>query len=197
MNIFVVDHDPAIAAQSLCDKHVVKMIVETAQMASTVHRVLDGKEYIETTANNRKIKRWKHPNSDYEQNLCKAVMVNHPCTKWAFECIHNYNWLVHHGFYLCKEYTHRYNKVHSMQPLYEKYLYEIPHGFFHKEDILERTEYAQAMPDKYKVQGDAITAYRQYYIHEKNRFAKWTNREVPLWYTEGLLELNMSKGQIA
>jgi hypothetical protein len=196
MNIFVVDHDPVVAAQSLCDKHVVKMIVETAQMASTVHRVMDGNQYIEVTANNRKVKRWQHPNSQWDLLLCKAVMVNHPCTKWAFESLHNYNWLVHHGYALCKEYTHRYNKEHKMQKLYENILYEIPHAFF-TNDIDHRTEYAQAMPDKYKVTADAVAAYRQYYIHEKSRIAKWTHRETPLWFTEGLLELNNSKGQIA
>ena len=43
MNIFVLDEDPTIAAQMQCDKHVVKMIVESAQMLSTAHRMLDGK----------------------------------------------------------------------------------------------------------------------------------------------------------
>jgi hypothetical protein len=52
------------------------------------------------------------------------------------------------------------------------------------------------MPDKYKVPNDAITAYRNYYVGEKSRFAKWTNREIPVWYTQGLLELNNSKGQL-
>lgn len=194
MNIFVLDHDPYIAAKSLCDKHVVKMIVETAQMASTVHRVYDGTPTVELTAKGRKVKRYTHPNPQWDAILCKAVMVNHPCTKWAFESLHNYNWMVHHGYALCKEYTHRYNKIHSMQELYEKYLYEIPHGFFHI-DVLTRTEFAQAMPDKYKVQGDAVAAYRNYYINEKSRFAKWTKSEVPIWYTQGLLELNNCKGQ--
>ena len=42
MNIFVLDQDTTQAAQLQCDKHVVKMIVESAQMLSTAHRVLDG-----------------------------------------------------------------------------------------------------------------------------------------------------------
>ena len=42
MNIFVLDTDPVTAAQLQCDKHVVKMIVESAQMLSTAHRMLDG-----------------------------------------------------------------------------------------------------------------------------------------------------------
>ena len=42
MNIFILDNDPIKAAQQQCDKHVVKMIVESGQMLSTVHRMLDG-----------------------------------------------------------------------------------------------------------------------------------------------------------
>ena len=38
MNIFFLDKDPKIAAQMQCDKHVVKMILETAQMLSTAAR---------------------------------------------------------------------------------------------------------------------------------------------------------------
>ena len=42
MNLFILHNDPVIAAQMQCDKHVVKMIIESAQMLSTAHRVLDG-----------------------------------------------------------------------------------------------------------------------------------------------------------
>ena len=42
MNIFILDKDPMKAAMMLCDRHVPKMIVESAQMLSTVHRLLDG-----------------------------------------------------------------------------------------------------------------------------------------------------------
>ena len=45
MNIFYLDRDPKIAAQLACDKHVVKMILESAQMLCTAHRVLDGDDY--------------------------------------------------------------------------------------------------------------------------------------------------------
>lgn len=44
MNIFRLDNDPISAAIYQCDKHVVKMCLETAQLLSTTHRVLDGEE---------------------------------------------------------------------------------------------------------------------------------------------------------
>ena len=42
MNIFVLDQNPYNAAEYHCDRHVVKMIVEYAQLLSTAHRQLDG-----------------------------------------------------------------------------------------------------------------------------------------------------------
>ena len=44
MNIFYLHPDPTIAAQMMCDKHVLKMVLETAQLLSTAHRELDGDE---------------------------------------------------------------------------------------------------------------------------------------------------------
>ena len=82
VNIFVLDKDPVTAARTQCDKHVVKMIVESGQMLSTTHRVLDGVEYIDRTRNGRRIKRWRLPDNR-EQFLYKGSFVNHPCTKWT------------------------------------------------------------------------------------------------------------------
>jgi len=42
MNVFYLDRNPITAAQMHCDKHVVKMILEYAQLLSTAHRLLDG-----------------------------------------------------------------------------------------------------------------------------------------------------------
>ena len=42
MNIFYLDTRPKEAAMMHCDKHCVKMILETAQLLSTAHRELDG-----------------------------------------------------------------------------------------------------------------------------------------------------------
>lgn len=181
MNIFVLDNDPVIAAKYMCDKHVVKMIVETAQMLSTAHRYLDGTEYIDKTATGRKVKRYKHPDHYVDEMLCKAVMINHPCTKWTIETNSNYLWLVRHGFSLLEEYRNRYDNIHSMQDLFSYHLMWQPYNI--KRD--ELTPFAQAMPDKYK-SSDAVEAYRNYYIHEKARFARWKNKNIPVWFQEGL-----------
>ena len=39
MNIFVTDVCPEISARTQCDKHVVKMVLESAQMLSTAWRI--------------------------------------------------------------------------------------------------------------------------------------------------------------
>ena len=39
MNIFYVDKDPKIAAKMMCDKHIIKMILESAQMLCTAKTV--------------------------------------------------------------------------------------------------------------------------------------------------------------
>ena len=49
MNVFYVDKHPVRAAEQMCDKHIVKMILESAQLLSTCHRVLDGVEYYDKT----------------------------------------------------------------------------------------------------------------------------------------------------
>ena len=109
MNIFYLHKDPVVAAQMSCDKHVVKMILESAQLLSTCHRVQDGTEYYGKTANGRKIKRWKHPNPNLEPILYKAGWVKHPSTIWLFESAYNYMWLYKHFMALNEEYKKRYN----------------------------------------------------------------------------------------
>ena len=100
MNIFHLDNDPIKAAQMMLDKHVVKMIVEYAQLMSTAHRVLDGEHYYGKTVNGRKIARWKHPTLDNQ--LYKASHVNHPSNIWLRESDDNYFWLYRHFRSACK-----------------------------------------------------------------------------------------------
>jgi hypothetical protein len=181
MNIFVLDNNPVKSAQMMCDKHVVKMIVESAQMLSTVHRYIDGYEYKDRGKRGQLIRRWEHyTDRNNVIRLHKAVMINHPCTIWARQTAGNYAWLASHAIALCNEYEHRYKRKHANRGLIEWMSTHYP-----IEGVvgLHLTPFAQAMPDQYKVEGDAVHAYRNYYIGEKSGFAKWTNREIPEWFT--------------
>lgn len=190
MNVFYLDRDPKACAEAHCDKHVVKMIIEYAQLMSTAHRILDGTEYIDLTANGRKIKRWRMEDEKYENGLMKASHINHPSAVWTRRSKENYIWLNRMWNYLLLEYTHRYGKTHACSK-YMEVLYvwpeNIPKGSF--------TEPPPAMPDYCKVTGNSIASYHKYYINEKVRFARWTKRSRPDWFTEGLLQAMVAENE--
>ena len=182
MNIFFLSYDPQQCAEYHCNKHVVKMIIEYAQLMSTAHRMLDGKEYVDNSSG-RKIKRWRL-NDHIDSMIYKASHVNHPSAVWVRQDASHYTWLLTMWKYLLKEYTHRYGKQHKTGEL-EFALSRLPHNIPIKNLLIE--EPPQSMPEECKMNG-AINAYRLYYIMKKNKFARWTNREIPKWYSHGILD---------
>ncbi len=177
MNIFYLDSNVAKCAEYHNDKHVVKMILEYAQLLSTAHRVLDGKEYVDASSG-RKIKRWRLEDAAVEAELYKATHINHPSAVWVRQSNNNYNWLMCLFQSLLTEYTHRYGKHHSCERLVywlRKPPSNIPVGYL--------TQPTPAMPDEYKVAGDSIHSYRNYYIGAKKSMAKCKNRPVPEWWS--------------
>ena len=178
MNIFYVDSDPVIAAQSLVDKHCVKMIVETAQLLSTAHRVIDGTPIVVRNENGRKQTRWVL-NDSRETKLYLATHINHPSAVWARTTSENYIWLFNHFVGLTEEYKYRYEKVHkatALIPVISKLPNNITIGKFHQPTV--------AMDDKYKVSDDSIQCYRNYYIHGKSHLFSWKKRQQPQWITQ-------------
>lgn len=180
MNIFYLDRDVRKCAQMHLDKHVVKMIIEYAQLMSTAHRYCDGEEYIDKTANGRKIKRWRL-NDGREAQLMKASHINHPSAIWLRQSKENYVWLYQMWVCLLQEYTFRYGKIHACARLLDA-LAEIPHALQEK----PFTEPTPAMPDECKIPGDSLGSYHKYYNERKAHFAKWTKRPVPVWYSPAI-----------
>lgn len=142
MNIFYLDKDPEQAAKYMYNKHVVKMILESAQLLCTAHIVLDGDD----------------ANVPY-----KATHKNHPSAIWARESADNYAWLYFHMLALGEEYTRRYGKKHLTIIKCEDVLGDIPRNMVN----LAATPMPQCMPDQYKVPGNSIEAYWNYYEAEK------------------------------
>ena len=182
MNIFVLNDNPILAAINLCDKHIPKMIVESAQMVSTAHRVLDGTMYIAYTKNKRKIKRWSlESDTDFNTpRLYKAAMVNHPCTVWTRDSSDNYMWLCVHALQMISEFKLRFSNTHKSEAILLWCMNNKP------KNILDGklTPFAQAMPDYCKIEKDPVLAYRNYYINEKSNIAYWNkipNRK-PTWF---------------
>jgi hypothetical protein len=167
MNIFFLDYDVKKCAQYHVDKHVVKMILETAQLLCGVHHV---------TAHDT-----AHDTAHVPYKLSHK---NHPCSIWSRESLSNYLYLCELGLELCEEYTYRYGKRHKSQDVIEWCLINKPNipdiGF---------TEPAMAMPDEYKVKS-VIESYRNYYMGAKSGFAVWKNRETPYWFEKKVLDLH-------
>ena len=163
MNIFVLDKNPYEAARQACDKHVVKMILESAQMLCTAHRALDGNDKCDGLF------------------MYKQAHLNHPSTKWVRENVYNYKWMFNLFEELCEEYTFRYEKIHTTDLKLREVLREPPL----KIPMINqrRTNPPQCMPDEYK-STDTIEAYRNYYMGEKSHFCVWKNRPTPTWYTK-------------
>jgi len=171
MNIFYLSEDYDIAARAQTDKHVVKMILESAQLLSTAHRYLDGEMFIQYSANGRKLKRWSHPTLD--DVLYKSTHLNHPSGIWCREAEENYMWLYNHFMSLCDEYTIRYGKVHSSETRLGKVLATPPKNI----SKMGPTPMRIAITDKtHVVTGNPVQSYINYYIAEKLHNQKDTER---------------------
>lgn len=180
MNIFYLDHDVDACATYHTDKHCIKMILEYAQLLSTAHRILDGKETIGKSKTGRKVKRWVL-DDNRESVLYSATHVNHPSAVWVRQSLENYIWLSDMLFALLKEYTYRYDKKHKCELLARHLGYpplNIPHKPF--------TQPTPAMPDDVKITGDSIGSYRNYYIKNKAHLANWKKRKTPEWYNANI-----------
>jgi len=137
MNIFFLHRDPSRAAKAQCDKHVVKMVLETTQMLSTAVRR-------------------RGYNIGYQ-----SAYPKHPMTIWVGDTRDNFCWALCHAEELSKEYTARYKKFHASQKVLDDIREYYP-NLFSYENI---TEPPQCMPDEFKC-NDYVRAYRDYYIHK-------------------------------
>jgi len=163
MNIFMLDSNMDKCVQYHCDKHIVKMPLETTQMVCTIsHKVA--------------------PLSGLSPPYL-PVHAKHPCTLWGGMNKRNFTWLWWFGVALCAEYEYRYGRKHACVDV----LYDIACQCWNDLPDGEYTDPPQAMPDEYK-DPDVIQAYRKYYYYEKSRFAKWTKRPRPFFMEEGYYE---------
>lgn len=154
MNIFVLDSDPKLCAEYHCDKHVVKMVLETAQLLSNCVEHNNGITY-------------------------RHTHMNHPASLWTRESSANFEWLYSLGIALSSEYTFRYGKIHKSLLVIEQCNKLATSIHFPKSSL---QPFCQCMPEQYKIEGNAIQAYRDYYIGDKSDFAKWTIRSKPNWW---------------
>lgn len=162
MNIFVLDEDPIECAKLHCDKHVVKMILETAQLLCTaIYEFTDG-ELVPPY---------------------KPTHKNHPCTLWVRESIENFMWTADLGMQLVAEYKHRYGKDHKSAQVIKWCLENCPR-FPH----VPMTTRPLCMPEECKQGDNTVTSYINYYILKSFDIdMRYTNRETPEWLEDHIL----------
>lgn len=211
VNIFMLDHDPVAAARAHCDKHVVKMIVETAQLLSTAwHQHHNPMHFgIDEEVPFDRLMEWVVPPALFRtpvltdwrkdgpvstgdkpfylllgQRVYNNAHANHPSAVWAREYGGNYRWLWQLGMALLDEYTYRYGKVHKTSSVLWT-LEAVPPALMGSLDTW--TEVPPAMPEDCKVvidgYYDSVLSYRNYYATRKQALLTWKYREPPHWLT--------------
>lgn len=153
MNIFYLVHDVVQCAVAHGNRHVIKMILETCQLLCSVYHT--------TTP-------------EIKDVPYKLTHMNHPCAVWARTSLDNYHWLLQLGFELCREYTHRYGRVHASQAV----LVHLTSLDPPRVPSLGFTPPPQAMPSMY-YDDDSVEAYRLYYRQEKRHLFAWKRRDMP------------------
>lgn len=175
MNLFITDIDPEIAAYNLCRVHVNKMILETAQLLSTAHRIIDGDQYADSVL------------------MYKATHKNHPCSVWVRNSTENYQWAYNHFKALCEVYTLASSKTHKTADKLLKALQAPP-------DRLQAgklTPFVIAADDDIKKTiTDPVQAY---HVYMNRKYREWLARvkpikvefpvSVPVWADSELLKL--------
>ncbi len=160
MNIFYLDPNPILAARYHTDKHVIKMILESAQLLSTTHHVASSSH-------------------DILSHIYKPTHYNHPSTIWVRMSKANYDWLYSLFLALIDEYAYRFGKTHKSSELIP-YLKSAPRSL----PDVPFSPPTPAMDDEYLVGGDSLLSYRNYYRLAKSHLFAWTKRERPDWLND-------------
>lgn len=167
MNVFAVDDNPYVAAEYMCDKHINKMMIESCQILSCVIDTRSGDMSLSKTL---------------ELPQYPKAHAKHPCTLWAMASTQNAQWLIKHLHGLEQQFKIRFPRSeHKLNGIFKIYTLQLEKCTFPEQ---KRTPFAQAMPDQYRVEGDAVAAYRMYYLMDKS-FAVWKRTETPHWYKYG------------
>jgi hypothetical protein len=172
MNLFILYNDPVKSAQAHCDKHVIKMILETCQMLYTAHwTAAHSVLLVKTRA------KVETPSSlATSPKPYKPAHINHPCTKWIRASLENYLYACNLGIALGEEYTYRWGKTHACEE-HARWLKANPPSL----PSVGLTPFAIAMDDQYKTCDDAVECYRNYYLTAKKDkgLLVWTKRRRP------------------
>jgi hypothetical protein len=177
MNIFALSLNPTQAAQWHCDKHVVKMLLESTQLLWTAQHCLRAPEELAG--------RTDLPLTKDGQRGYRATHKNHPCAIWTRATLGNYRWLCQLAAALAEEYHYRYPQregPHACEAHVTWLTANPPPVLVAANE--QMTLPALAMPDEYKVKpANPMACYRAFYVGSKGArgLLTYTRREVPVW----------------
>ena len=168
MNIFFLSRNTRQCAKWHCDKHVVKMILESTQLLYTAHHENGGTHMIQISA-----------------PVClssgkrgyKSTHKNHPSALWVRKSLSHYLWLLNLAKDLVDEHLFRFNpkKVHACLEHLEWLELHLPPNLVERKWLHDPTP---AMPDEFKSQ-DVLKSYRKYYSIAKKSIISYTKRHPP------------------
>ena len=169
MNRFIIGHLPQDIAQSMCDKHVVKMPLEEAQMLCTVVRQAN-------------------PEFADDHSLYRVAHAKHPCTLWAGKTRSNYMYAFRLWNHMSMEYTYRYGKQHAS----DRHMDALREGaqFVPEGDMTPHPECFSEHTDLKSGEFWPVDSYRAFYMTKQHRFKMtWKNRPIPKWFEYQNMEI--------
>lgn len=175
MNIYYLDEDPKTCAKYHFDAHVEEMLVKSAQMLSTAHRVLDG-AYKEVEDGDYIIAAWDLPDEDMNVTLYRTTHVDEPISIWVRESDKNYQYLYELFEALSEEFHYRFGREHGLEHLLPA-LQQKPDNI----PVNEGTPVRIIASEDVSIV-DPVAAYRYYYFHEKSHLFLYSRRHAPKWY---------------
>lgn len=171
VQIFAIEEQPQKAAKSLCDKHILSQIGETAELLALSH--LHNGEQVPPLARLK----------------VRKGHVNHPCTKWVGLTLGNYQWAANLGIALLDEYVFRYDRDQEHAYFLDMHRMASCPPFKLLEQNLPLTPHPLVVPENYRMAMPAtlgvsiMLSYRVYY-HIKSAYMpmRWTRRKKPKWF---------------
>ena len=166
MQMFLTSPDYTKCAQDLDDKRLNKIIVESAQIASTTLWILDCDKAETLTS---------------KKECYLPTHENHPLVKWSCENYCNCRNILKYTFELCMEYLYRFGKTHKTL-----FIFESLSKSFYPYQFRKNWKPPTVQPNcttNHKHIEDVYEAYRKELMLKWNDSSKWTKRKKPCYGT--------------
>mmetsp|Transcript_28037 Transcript_28037/g.45124 ORF Transcript_28037/g.45124 Transcript_28037/m.45124 type:complete len:262 (-) Transcript_28037:144-929(-) len=176
MNIFFLSMSPKQAARWHANIHVVKMIVETAQLLCNVHH-RQREHCLPPYVNKSRI--------PYKESAAGHRKLGSMI--WVAESLGNYRWAVQLGLELCIEYNKGRGRAagktskHKTQKVLE-WLRDHEPSFLRSKRTPVKAKHL-AMPPRFKKAASSVQAYRDYYYSKRRKMKmEWPSGRTPVWW---------------